>query len=135
MGKITFSIYIVYLLTFTFIVGLFSYFFRDFTGIDTFNRIQQVFLLYFVFLSGFVFYVIRLVNRGDGKSFISLFILSIVIKLILTIILCGVVVYLFPENTNVNVLLILVYYIIYTSFQLYFIKKLIDQRTAENAAK
>ena len=129
------NIFTLYLLAYTFIVGLLSYFFKEFTAIDTFNTVQQILLIYFLFLSGFVFYVIRLVNRGEDKSFITLFILSIVLKLILTIILSAAIIYIYPDNVNVNVILILIYYILYTAFQLFFIKKLIDERAAKNAAK
>ena len=129
------NIFTLYLLAYTFIVGLLSYFFKEFTAIDTFNTVQQILLIYFLFLSGFVFYVIRLVNRGEDKSFITLFILSIVLKLILTIILSAAIIYIYPDNVNVNVILILIYYILYTAFQLFFVKKLIDERAAKNAAK
>jgi len=135
LSKISFNIFLVYLLTYTFVIGLLTYFFGEITGLDVYNEIQQIFLLYFVFLTGFVFYVIKLVNRGDGRSFVTLFILSIVIKLILTIVLCGAVIYIFPERMNTYVLLIMIYYIIYTAFQLFFIKKLIDQPKQENTNK
>ena len=113
------------------IIGILTYFFDELVGIDTYNFMTYILLFYYTFLTGFVFYVILLVNRDGSKSFISYFIGSIVVKLIFTIILSGVVIYLYPDTVEVNVILILIYYVLYTALELYFVKKFIDDQTPE----
>jgi hypothetical protein len=87
-----------------------------------------ILFFYFVFLTGFVFYVITLVNKDGGRSFITYFIGSIVVKLLFTMILAGVVIYYYPNTRETNVILIMVYYVLYTALELYFVKKLIDEQ-------